>query len=65
MDEYTQEGRKLLEIILALPNWPGARCYTAKDMSFVRGLREDPERPISQRMVFWLRDIRDRGMEDE
>lgn len=62
---YNAEAADLLRIIAETPDWPGARRFTAKDMAFVRSLREEPSRVVSQRMIFWLRDIRDRAIEGE
>lgn len=64
-NDYNAEARTLLRIITDTPDWPGARRFTAKDMAFVRSLQQEPGRIVTQRMVFWLRDIRDRAIEGE
>jgi hypothetical protein len=61
--DYNAEAREIIRILKASGVWPGGVQFSAKDMSFARDLERNPERRVTQRMIFWLRDIRDRSLE--
>ena len=60
MDELTQEGKRLLNLIGRASNYPGDRRFTAADIAFVRSLRERTDVSLSRKQVYWLRDIADK-----
>lgn len=51
--EYREEADRILEMNLIPKN--------STEENFINGLRDNPDKPVSRKMIFWLRDIKDRS----
>lgn len=49
--DYREEADRILAMRLIPRN--------RKEEEFIMDLRDNPTRPVSRRMIFWLRDIKD------
>jgi hypothetical protein len=59
-DDHRAECDRIIEILEKSGVWPGGQQFNAKEINFVRGLKNDKTRFVSDRMIYWLRDIKER-----
>jgi hypothetical protein len=50
--EYREEANRILKMPLDL--------RSAEEFDFVESLIQNPDKPVTRKMIFWLRDIKDR-----
>ena len=60
--DYREEADRIIKILESSGVWPGAEQFTAKDISFVRDVKKRAPGRVTQKQIFWLRDIRDRSI---
>jgi hypothetical protein len=51
--EYREEADRILKMPL--------QTRSAKEFEFVESLIQNPTKPVTWKMIFWLRDIKDRS----
>jgi hypothetical protein len=61
--DYRDEADRIIETLESSGVWPGAKQFTAKDISFVRDIKRRAPGRVTEKQVFWLRDIQMKALE--
>lgn len=60
--DYRAEADRIIAILESDgTGWPGAPQFSAKDIAFVRDIKARAPGRVTQKQVFWLRDIKERS----
>ena len=60
-EDYRAEADRIIAILESSGVWPGAPQFSAKDIGFVRDVKSRAPGRVTQKQVFWLRDIKERS----
>lgn len=60
-EDYRAEADRIIVMLEQSGVWPGAPQFSAKEIGFVRDVKNRAPGRVTQKQIFWLRDIKERS----